>query len=264
MKNIFYIIIALLFTATSCQKVIDLKVNDAEPKMVIEAKYDAIKEIVTVQLSKTINVFSNEGYPQISGANIEIIDANGVVSTLNDDGNGAYSLTNYAPQYNSEYTIKINVEGEVYEASDYLVPVVPLDSLTTEFQPQSVFSDEGYLLSMNATDPVGSNFYRAIRKVNGEYKRDLSDQFLFDDSFSEGNSQSVPLFFEFYQLEDTVQIELISYSEKSYVYFSELVAIAQGSDGSAAPANPVSTWSKEALGSFTVFGYDTKTIIISE
>lgn len=249
---------------TSCQKVIDLKVNDSDPKMVIEAKYDAVAELVTVKLTKTVNVFSSDNQPTISGATVEIFDGNGVATTLIDDGDGNYSLQNYVPVFNSEYKIKIAVEGDIYEASDILPPIVPLDSLNAVFQESSPFSDSGYVVYMNATDPIGPNYYRAIRKVNGEYKRDLGDQFLFDDSFSEGNSQSVPIFSEIFQLQDTVQVELISYSEKSFTYFSELGAIAAGSDASAAPANPVSNWSREALGHFVVFGYDTKTIIIGE
>lgn len=264
MKNIFYISILLLLATTSCQKVIDLKVSDTEPKMVFEAKYDAVKEEVSVRISKTINVFSADNYPEITGATVEISDENGIITALNDQGDGTYLLENYSPVFSSQYTIKINVEGEIYEASDMLVPIVPLDSLNTELQEESAFSDGGYVIFMNATDPVGPNFYRAIREVNGEYRRELGDQFLFDDSFSEGNSQSVPIFTELFQIDDTVKIELISYSEKSYTYFQELTDIAGGSGNSAAPANPTSYWSKEALGHFTVFGYDAKTIIIKE
>jgi hypothetical protein len=264
MKNIFYISILFLLATTSCQKVIDLKVDDAEPKMVIEAKYDVIKQEVFVKLSKTISVFSTDNYPQINSATVEITDANGVTALLSNQGDGTYLLENYAPIFGSQYKIRINVAGDIYEASDDLVNVVPLDSLNAEFQEESPFSEEGYVIFMNATDPVGPNFYRAIRKVNGEYKREIRDQFLFDDSFSEGNTQSVPIFTELYQVDDTVSIELISYSKKSYTYFQELQDIASGSGASAAPANPTSNWSKEALGHFTVFGYDTKTIIIKE
>ncbi|PWH87085.1 DUF4249 domain-containing protein [Brumimicrobium oceani] len=264
MKNILYITFLFLLTATSCQKVIDLKVDDTEPKIVLEARYDATKEEVWVRISKTIDVFSAENYPQIKGAQVEIIDENGVSTPLADQGDGTYLFENYVPIFDSEYAIKIVVDGETYEASDYLKNVVPLDSLSTEFQEASAFSEEGYVVFMNATDPFGSNYYGAIRKVNGEYRKELGDEFLFDDSFSEGNTQSVPIFSELYQVGDTVQIELNSYSEKTYNYLNQLRAIASGSEVSAAPANPVNQWSKEALGHFSAFGYDTKTIIIAE
>ena len=264
MKNIIYITLVILFSASSCEKVIDLKVSDTEPKMVFEAKYDAVKEEVSVKISKTINVFSADDFPIISGAIVEITDENGVKTSLTDQGNGTYLLQNYAPIFSTQYTLKISIEGEVYEASDMLVPIVPLDSLNAEFQEESLFSDEGYVIFMNATDPIGPNFYRAIREVNGEYKNDLDDQFLFDDSFSEGNTQSVPLFSSLYIVDDTVKVELISYSEKTFTYYEELQDIAAGSGASAAPANPISAWSNTALGHFAAFGYDSKTIIVKE
>lgn len=264
MKNIFYIALLFLFTTTSCEKVIDLKVDDSEPKMVIEAKYDVVKEEVFVKLSKTINVFSADEFPLITGANVEISDGNGIATPLIDQGDGTYLLENYTPVFNSKYSIKINIEGEIYEASDELQAIVPLDSLTTELQPESPFTEGGYVIYMHLTDPIGPNFYRAIRKVNSEYRREVGDQFLFDDGLTEGNAQKVPLFSELFQVADTVQLELISYSKKTFNYFQELRGIANGSGASAAPANPTSNWSGEALGHFSVFGYDTKIIIVEQ
>jgi len=265
MKKIFFLAtVSLLVFMSSCQKVIDLPVTDAEPKLVIEAKYDAVKEEVFVKLSKSVNVFSTGVYPTINGATVEITDGNSVVTSLVDQGDGSYLLENYTPVYNSTYKMKVIVEGIAYEATDVLVPVVVLDSITTEFQTQSPFFDEGYLVYLNITDPVGPNFYRVVRKINGEYKRELKDQFMFDDDFTDGNIQRIPLFPEFYQLGDTIQMDLISYSEKSFTYFRELRAIAGGAASSAAPANPTSYWSNECLGHFSTYGYNTKIIVVTE
>lgn len=264
MKNIFYITAVLLLASTSCQKVIDLPVSDSEPKMVIEAKFDAVSEEVFVKISKTINVFSADNFPVVTGAHVEIYDGNGVMTPLTDQGDGTYLLQNYTPVYNTKYSMKVNIEGETYEASDSLIPVVALDSMTTELQPQSPFTDGGYVVFMHLTDPLGPNYYRAIRKVNGEYRRAIGDQFLFDDNLTDGNSQMIPLFSELFQAGDTLQLELISYSEKTFKYFKELRAIASGSGASAAPANPAITWTNESLGHFSTFGYDTKTIVIED
>lgn len=265
MKNIiFFLTASLLATLSSCQKVIDLPVTDSDPKLVIEATYDAIKKTVFVKLSKSINVFSPDDYPMLIGATVHIIDANEVVTALADQSNGTYILENYIPTYNSTYTMKVTVEGITYEATDFLSPVVSLNSLTTVFQPKSSFFDEGYLVTLNFSDPLGPNFYRAIRKINGAYRRELKDQFMFDDALTDGNNQKIPMFNEFYLVGDSVQIELISYSEKSFIYFKELRAIAGGAASSAAPANPTSYWSNGCLGHFSVFGYDTKVIVVEE
>lgn len=265
MKKIFHLLtLSLLVFISSCQKVIDLPVTDADPKLVIEAKYDAVKEEVFVKLSKSINVFSADAFPLITGATVEITDGNNSVTPLVDQGDGTYLLENYTPVYSSTYLMKVIVDGVTYEASDVLTPVVPLDSLTTEFQQQNPFFDAGYLLYLHITDPSGPNYYRVIRKVNGEYLRELQDQFMFDDGLTDGNVQKIPLFPTFYQLGDTIQMELISYSEKSFTYFKELRAIAGGAASSAAPANPTSYWSSDCLGHFSVFGYNTKIIVVEE
>ncbi|PKR81659.1 hypothetical protein CW751_03795 [Brumimicrobium salinarum] len=263
-KLIFGLMVFHIIFFTACQKVVDLPVTDAEPQLVINAKYDAIKEEVWVKLSKSVGVFSTSDFPEITGASITITDVNGTITPLVDQGDGTYLLENYTPIYDSEYQLKVSVEGEVYEASDELQNVVALDSLVPEFQEQSAFFESGYVVFMHIADPAGSNFYRVIRKINGEYRNKSNDQFLFDDSFTDGNEQRVPIFSEFYQVDDTVQVELISYSEKSFTYFDELGAIANGASSSAAPANPTSYWSNDCLGHFSAFGYDTKTIVIEE
>jgi len=264
MKYIKFLCFSLFVTLLSCEKVIDLDVNEIEQKLVIEAEFIASENLVKVKISKTKDVFSSEDFSFVSGAQAEIIDQNGVSNSLIDLGDGNYELTGYMPTYNSKYTMKITYDGEIYESHDTLVVPVDLDSLTTEFQPQSLFGSEGYVVYMNFTDPNGPNYYRAVRTVNGEELTSRGDQFLFDDGFSEGNQQSVPFFTDRYVVGDTVEVELRSYSEKSYTFTSELIDIAGDSGQSAAPANPNFTWTNGAIGNFAAYGHDSKSIVIEE
>lgn len=262
-KQTLYILFFVL-SVFSCEKVIDLEVNDTEPKVVIEAIYDATAERVDVKLTKSKNVFESQNFPAVSGAQIEIIDENGVATQLVEQGNGTYELTNYVPVFNTTYSMKVTVEGETYEASDFLPTVVELDSLSQVFEEGSIFADEGYVVYMNFLDPSGDNYYRAVRTENGEKKTDLGDQFVFDDSFSSENQQSVPFFTERYEVDDTISVEFRSYSENTYDYYSQLFDIAGESGQSAAPANPDASWTNEALGHFAAYGHDTDTIVIKE
>lgn len=262
----FYILLLLVSLGGlfSCEKVIDLEVNDTEPKLVIEANYDAIKEEVHVRLTKTVNVFAESDFPTVGGAQIEIIDQNGNVSPLVDQGNGEYMLQNYAPQYGTDYTMNVTVEGKTYSTSDYLPPVVPIDSLTQEFQEESLFGDAGYIVYTNFTDPQTDNYYRANRIVNGDSLTSLGEQFIFDDGFSNGNNQAVPFFSTRHQVGDTIVVQFISYSENTFDYYSQLFEIAGESGQSAAPANPDPTWAEDVLGHFATYGYDQDTIVIAE
>lgn len=260
----FLFLFSLLVIFSSCQKVIDLKVNDTEPKLVIEAKYDAIKEEVLVKISKSINVFSADGFPAIVGANVEIIDKNGISTPLLDQGDGSYLLENYIPIYNSQYTMKVVVEGTTYSSKDTLVPIVSLDSLNTLYQEKSFIFEEGYVVSLHFKDPSGSNYYRVTQTLNGEYQEEIGDQLLFNDGVTDNDYHSIPIYWKVFQAKDTVQIQMISYSKQSYTYFIGLFDAVSGSEFSTAPANPASSWSPNCLGNFTTFGYSTDSIIVAE
>jgi hypothetical protein len=264
MKYINFSLLSVFLILFSCQKVIDLDVNEIEQKLVIDAEFIASEDLVRVKLSKTKDVFSGGDFPLVAGAQAEIVDEAGVSTALTELGEGIYELTGYIPTYNTQYTMRITHEGEVYESSDLLVTPVALDSLSAEFQEESLFGSEGYVVSMNFTDPSGENYYRAVRTVNSEELTERTDQFLFDDGFSEGNQQSVPFFTDRYEIGDTIAVEFRSYSEKTYTFISELFDIAGDSGQSAAPANPNSTWTNEAIGNFAAYGYDKKSIVIEE
>lgn len=258
-KFIYFSVFVMLL---SCEKVIDLDVNDIEEKLVIEAEYIATDSLVKVQMSRTKDVFSGSGFTFVSGAQIQIFDENGVATPLIDLGDGNYELSGYLPNYDSQYSMKVTYDGEIYESSDFLKAPVDLDTLTTEFQEQSLFGSEGYVVFMNFTDPNGPNYYRAVRFVNGEELTDRQDQFVFDDGFSEGNQQSVPFFSDRYVTGDSIAVEFRTYSEKTYTFISELLDIAGESGQSAAPANPNSTWTNDAIGNFAAYGYDIESVVI--
>lgn len=260
MKLIYYILV--LTVLFSCQKVIDVTVEDADENVVIDAFYDANESYVNVKITRSRALFSGEDFSAIGGAEIELTAPSGDKYTLVEIQEGEYELENLSPDFNSTYVMKVTVEGQVYEAAAFLPTPVVLDSLTQEFQPQSIFGAEGYIVYMNLTDPGGDNYYRAIRTVNDTLQAGLGDQFLFDNSFSEGNSQRVPFFGSRYQPGDVIQVELRSYSKEAAQYYSDLFAVAGDGGQSAAPANPRSNWSNNALGLFNAYGYDRLSIEI--
>jgi hypothetical protein len=266
MKALNYIILALAIGSFfSCTKIIDVEVNDSEPRLVIEANYDATNERVKVSLSITKNVFEGGVNPVVTGATVEVSDVNGITTPLIDQGDGTYLLENYVPIFESNYSLSVIVDGEVYQSTTFLPSIVELDSLSQVFTEASLFGEAGYVVFMNFLDPAGlPNFYRALRNVNGEPLVQLGEQFIFDDTFSEGNTQTVPFFSTRHEVGDSVSVEFRSYSEASYNYYSQLFAIAGDGGQSAAPANPISNWSNNALGHFAAWGSDTKYVIVEE
>lgn len=264
MYRLFSIFFGCFFLIVSCQKVIDVEVDEADENIIIDASYNANDEVVKVKVTRSVALFSGQDTEGVNGASIEIVSPDGEVYVLNELGDGEYEYTDLIPLYNESYVMKASIEGLDYEATAFLPSVIPLSFLSREFVEESLFGEEGYVVFMNIPDPGGDNFYRATRVVNGEKLTDLSDQFLFDNSFSQGNFQIVPFFGSRYEIGDTISVRLKSYSEEAFTYFDDLFALSSDNGQSAAPANPRTNWNNGALGVFNAFGYDEKTIIIEE
>ena len=79
-----------------------------------------------------------------------------------------------------------------------------------------------------------------------------------------GNNITIPLFTQFFELGDTVDIRFASIDANVYDYFNTLNEVANGSANSAAPANPNTNWSNHALGYFAAINADEVRVVIEE
>ena len=262
MKNLtlLFITITLLF---SCQKVIDVDLNDANPKLVIEANYTAQDSTVRVLISYTANYFSGNPNPTVNNASVQIIDQNGISTTIPFNANGAYILSNYIPQFNTNYTMNVIVNGVTYSSSCFLPAVVNQEPITTQFLPDGFFgSAPFYLTFWRFNDPVGEeNYYQARVTYNDTIKDGVFDLIIQDDKLINGNLAQRPIFTKLFQQFDTVEIEMRSISKTVYNYYYELQSLG-GGQNSAAPANPSYYWTNKALGYFSCYGTSTQSLII--
>lgn len=254
---------SLVLIFTSCQKVIDVNLNEADPQVVIESNYYASGDSVVARLSYTSNYFSNELSEKIENASVTITDPQGVSTILNYSGDGKYDLFNYSPQFNGAYSLEVQLDGNTYTASSFLNDVTPIDSLTYKYIAQSLFGDSSYEVSLNLTDTDSErNYWRAVRSSSDSLNSFEDEIFLFDDMFVEGNVFKIPFFADRYDVGDTIYVELRSLDKVTYDYYVELIAVLGGN--SAAPTNPTTNWNNKALGYFAAWGIDTLSVVIEE
>lgn len=254
----------LTLTLFSCQKVIDVDLNEANPQVVLEANYTAEDSTVRVRVSITSNYFDASVSPTVNDAIVTITDQAGNVISVPSVGNGEYVLANYIPQFNTTYTMHVLYNGVDYEAKCYLQQPVPLEEITYEFAPSFFGFDSGYFVYLRLQDQPGIvNNYIVQLSRNGEALDELSELLLQDDLFTDGNFLERPLFgpFDLFQLGDTVDMELRSVDVVVYDYYNEVIGIASGGGG-AAPANPTTNWNNSALGYFNAYGNSRRSVII--
>jgi biopolymer transport protein ExbD len=267
MKNILLalamIAIALL---NSCTKVIDINLNEADPKIVIEAELVSGTQDFMVKITKTGDFF-NPGQP-ITVADATVVLKKGTDNaplSLTNDGDGTYSLKNFTATENTSYTVSVTADGKIYEATDFLPKNVSLDSLSASVPENDPFNSSGadsFQVVLNFQDPPSDlNFYRIKSSVNGIPRSAGEHLLVIEDRYSVGAYFTLPIFTDSYELNDHVDVELVSMSHAMYDYFTTLALLVDGS-GSAAPTNPSGNWSGGALGYFGAFSVSKQSILV--
>lgn len=249
MKRLKYIIagIVLSAAAVSCTKVIDVNIDNAPPKVVIEGHINS-NEPTIVKLTRSIEVDQENTFPEISNAVITITDDQGNSEQLSEITTGLYRGQSITGIEGRTYTLTVSTQGETYKAVSTMPGLVPVDSITT--RPFAGFGDGTEFAVVHYTDPAGpGNNYRAVLYINDTLVPDI---FIEDDLFINGNSREAVLFSPDYTIDkgDRITIEINCLDRPIYQYFLELIE-ADGASQTASPSNPKSNIEGGALGYFS-------------
>lgn len=163
LKNFFLIMIA--FLSWSCQEVIQIDLEEGPKRLVIEGRIEKIKGrsngYQSINLSSTADYFSNKQTPRISGAKVMVSDDLGNVFEFKESNStlGLYEVDNLFAEIGRTYTLHLEYEGEVYQGSETLVAVAPIDSIYQEFKEETFFNEPGIRIKIDFTDPLPKENY---------------------------------------------------------------------------------------------------------
>jgi hypothetical protein len=258
-KSFIYLLFIILIFS-SCEKVIDLKLNPSDSRLVIEAQMTNELGSCSVKLSRVINYDQANNYPKISNAIVRIED-NGVSYLLTETAAGIYTKPDLQGVPGHTYNLKVIVDGEEYTSSCKMPTMVQIDTVYTQYEV--FFVDTNLATYITYQDPSGErNYYRYILSIADT----VSEGFLLDnDTFYDGQNaeQSLFSFNSEYMSGDSIKVELWSIDAAVYKYFSTLSSIIGGQSGQlAAPANPSSNISGGAMGYFNVYGVSRGNTIV--
>ena len=130
---------ALLLLTASCTKVVDLDLQDAEPRLMIEANLADNGQPCTVQLTRTASYQETNTFPPVIGAVITLTNDAGISETLQETTPGYYQGRTMTGQSGHRYTLRVETEGQSYVAASTMPAVVPLTGLQVE---KSEFTDD--------------------------------------------------------------------------------------------------------------------------
>ncbi|MCD6598753.1 MAG: DUF4249 domain-containing protein, partial [Bacteroidales bacterium] len=256
---IIAIIVSLL---VSCEDIIDIPLNDSEPRLVIEGVVTNLEGPYTVRISKSVDYYEPGVYPVVNDAHVELGDGTGFIEVLEGNEEGLYSSSKMAGHPGRTYSLKVELDGKSYMAESQLKIPVKIDSLKKEYFPAFGDLESGYYIHCHFTDPSEEgNNYRLIAWKNGEMDENL---YIMDDKFINGQTVDYFFYFTSYQIGDSVKIALASIDRPVYEYYTTLFNIVaqQGGGNPANPANPISNLSNGALGYFGALAIDQQGSVV--
>ena len=160
MKNFAIIILILSICFTACEDIVDLELEEGTVELVVDAWINTDTVPQVIKLRTTAPYFTNEFTPIVNGAEITITDEDGrVFEFIESDNSGDYVWTPVAGERFGEignnYALSISLDGKTYTANSQLNPTVPVDSITVEFEEESLGMPEGYYAQFFGRDQPG-------------------------------------------------------------------------------------------------------------
>ena len=233
MKKIFiYLVYSSCTVLFSCTKVVNVDLQTAEPKLVIDASVDWVKGTTgneqTIKLSTTTGYYSPT-FPTVSGAAITITNStNAVFSFKENPGTGEYTCTDFRPVIGEPYTLKVILNGEVYTATETCIGAPDIEDSIAQDNGGGFGGDEIEITYYYRDKGSEVNYYlhRIQSPVSAfpEYKAQ-------DDENSQGNLMQEYFSDKDLKAGDAINIRLYGISKRYYDYFRKLLAASGASNG---------------------------------
>lgn len=252
MKRYIKGFLALLFTSfifSSCEDIIDVNLNDAAPRVVIEADLDNLDRTQVIYVSRTVPFNDNRRNEIIKDAFVAVMNINeGHYNTFIYSGEyDGYIDPTFKLERNTDYALVVEVDGKQYQAWESMPHNVEVDSLGRV--KETIFGDDYYFATFKFQDPADvNNYYKYNVSVDGAPMKFYS---VFNDKFNDGLyvTHQIGSVDNDITLGSMVVVKRQMISYAVYKYWNEVQSV---NPGSAAPANPTSNISNGALGYFSV------------
>jgi hypothetical protein len=259
-----YIFIILVLVFASCEKVIEVDLNEANPRIVVDGNIDFKDQKTTgnafVQLHWTSSFYESNSFETIENAQVKLTDTQGKIYNLSHSSNGYYLATGiHKGQIGEEYKLEVLVDGKTLKSKTTLARSVKIDSLSYTLDNFGPHQGGGYMVNCHFTDPAG--------EVNYYYLKLFIDNipcqgfFITRDDGLDGKAITYTFFRNLIEGPNDVTVVLYTLDEASFEYFKVLAMMDQGGM-STAPGNPPSNIEGDAIGLFRAEYMDIQSIQI--
>ena len=256
-----YISILILGFFTSCEEVIEVQLENAEPLLVIEASIGQ-GEFSVVNISLSATYFDDVQAEKVEDAQVTITDvASGLSEELAYEGNGVFKGSEIIGEVLKEYELKINYQNKVYSSVSTLYPRAEINGIGfNQVNGGGFFSDTG-LVALIDFNSAHSEAYYALEYITSEDEFEIG--YSIQEAIDSGTNSLYVNPQAILSSGDSVTLVIKSIDKNHYDYLFGLNDLIGNSNqgGSATPYNPVSRFNPTALGYFTAYSMIVKDTI---
>lgn len=213
-KEMILLLLGFVFIFQACEEVVDVDLEESEPRLVVAASILVPKEnreaSQFIRLTTTAPYFS-EDVPPATGAEVTVMDENGIEYSFEEFEPGFYQNDEFTPDFNINYELEINYNGEKYTATESLIPTPDIEYV--EQKDGAGFGGENIELRAFYTDPEGIENNYLFRFLH----ESLAIQ-IYDDEFTDGNTTFAYFSDEDLKAGDIVRFEIQGISRRFYEY----------------------------------------------
>lgn len=224
--SILFLLISIIF---SCEKVVDIDLDEAKPRLVIDAVIRWQKGTTgneqLIKVSLTNDFYSSDVLP-VSNAIVTITDSNNQVFTFTQvDATENYICTDFIPVVNETYTLEVQYQNEIYTATNTLLATPSITNV--EQSILETFGEETIQIKYFFQDDVTTTDYYLLGVVNPN--KQVPEFGILDDEFSQGQE-----LFGFYGSSETepgitLWLSVQNITSGFYDYMNKLIPIASSS-----------------------------------
>jgi hypothetical protein len=256
--------LGFLLFLTACRQEINLDLNTANPKIIIEGAVTDQRVPYEIKITKSINFNGKNDYPPVAGAFVTIGDNVGNLDTLKEMQTGIYRTSKLRGTATRRYTLTVKVEGQTYTAASTLPRAVGLDSVTIErYALDTTFGTNNSKLYdilpifQDPRDEPNFYFFNVFTKTQKE--KDFFN--LLSDVNFDGQDNAESIFFSTNApSKDSVTVEMWCIDRDVHTYFNTLNQLQISQSGT--PTNPISNIKGGALGYFSAHSLRSRKVLI--
>lgn len=235
MKNIIksILLLFLITIAFACEDVVDIPLENSNPKLVIDANLTWQKgtsgTTQTIRLTLTNDFYTNE-IKVASGAVVTITDSDNNLFTFNQVSNTAeYVCNNFVPVLNKDYTLKVKYQGQEYIATNKLLASPSFDPFINQIKIPGFGSKEIIKVELFFKDDATEENYYLLSAKNPRLK--ITEYLPLEDRFTQGNLLAAPYINDKTEQNDTFKFSLQAITKSQFNYIKKILSVSGQNSG---------------------------------